>query len=172
METAVSQETDLVSTHWTRVQETWEELRNALDGYFGHRIEKADFIHDLNIHTSTLYRFIESYIGPSPTVTDMEEAYRMVSGMHRQSIIAYAEKMDFDIQNLAFMSPLDIEEKVSEIYDQWHGVDTSLQDTASCKINNLLTENLFANIDGLKIGFERQQQSKGRVAAFLHAFHI
>lgn len=172
METLVASEAGPTGQQWAHVQETWEELRDTLSDYFGHQAEKAEFIADLNTHTATIHHFIDAYIGPDPSVVDMRGAYRMIASMHQQSIIEYAERMGFGVQNLAFLSPHDIEEKVDEIYDQWLEGNANLQETASDKISNQLTETLFANIEGLRMGFEQRRQSKGKIAAFLHAFHL
>lgn len=172
METLVAGEAGSTSQQWAQVERTWEELRDTINDYFGHRAEKAEFVADLNSHTATMYHFIETYIGPSPSVADMRGAYLMIASMHRQSITEYAERMDFGVQNLAFLSPFDIEEKVDEIYDQWLERDTDLQESASDKISNQLTEILFANIEGLWTRSEQQRQNMGKVAAFWQALHL
>lgn len=172
METMVAGETGLTSQQWARVQETWEELRDTISDYFGYRAEKAELTADLSTHTATMYRFIETYIGPNPDKSDMCGAYRMIANMHQLSITEYAQGMGFDIQNLTFLSPFNIEDNVDKIYDQWLSEDKNLQTVASDKISNQLTKILFANINGLNIGFEQRRQSKGKIAAFLHAFHL
>lgn len=172
METLVAREIGPTSQQWLHVQETWKDLSNTISGYFDHEAERAELIADLNAHTATVHHFIEAYIGPSPATIDMSEAYRIIASMHQQSITDYAESMGFGVQNLAFLSPFDIEEKVDEIYDKWLEKDTNLQETATDKISNQITETLFANIEGLKTGFEQRRQNKGKIAAFLHAFHL